>query len=172
MIKEIQLDLAISKPELGANLDLSKREIDAKLGTRIYAPKDYNLLSNKPSINGVELIGDKSVSDLSILSEGPCDFWAEQTEYVPKAGELVIYTDYATKEIDGQTVNIPAIKVGDGMAYVTDLPFVGEETRDLLADHIANTIVHITQAERDAWNEKVRCYENGETLVFTTEASN
>lgn len=30
--------------------------------------KDYNLMSNKPLINGVELIGDKSFQDLGLSS--------------------------------------------------------------------------------------------------------
>ena len=171
MIKEIQLDLAISKPDFCAKMDLSKRGIDLDIGQRIYTNKDYNLLTNKPSINGVELVGDKSVSDLFILSEGTTAEWGTQLDYIPKAGQIIIYTDYATKEVDGETVNIPGIKIGDGMAYVLDLPFVGDDIRDLLMDHISNTIVHITQAERNAWNEKVRCYEIGENLVFTSEPS-
>ena len=31
-------------------------------------PTDYNVLDNKPSINGVELIGDRSLAELGIPS--------------------------------------------------------------------------------------------------------
>lgn len=43
---------------------------------------DYNLLSNKPKINGVELVGDKSWGDLGleldeITSEDLSDMWGD-----------------------------------------------------------------------------------------------
>ena len=53
---------------------------------------------------------------------------------------------------------VPGIKIGDGSAYVVDLPFV-----------------NITSEQVNFWNNKVNCYleteltdeGNNETLVFT-----
>ena len=63
--------------------------------------------------------------------------------------------------------NIPGIKVGDGNAYLIDMPF----TDCLYKQHIEDTVSHITAAERTAWNNKVRCYMDTldeERLIFTT----
>lgn len=128
---------------------------------------NYERLTNKPSINGIELFGDKTADELGLaykIKYDTVEGWANNTSYIPSEGELIVYTNYSTK--DG--VNIPAIKVGDGLAYAVDLPFVGDETRDLYLAHINDTAAHITQDEREFWNNKVRCYINYDTIVFTT----
>ena len=51
---------------------------------------------------------------------------------------IYVYTDHSV--VDGQ--NVPAIKIGDGNAYVIDLPFI-------------MTGVTITQSDIDNWNSKV-----------------
>lgn len=87
--------------------------------------------------------------------------WNEQGMLVSKANTLYIYTDYQV--IDGDT--IAGIKVGDGNAYLIDLPF----TDKALMSHIADNTRHITNSEREFWNNKVRCYYAGtDQLIFTT----
>ena len=46
-------------------------------------------------------------------------------------------------------VNIPAIKIGSGNAYVQDLMFLNQDLSDALYDHIQNTVMHVSQAEKD-----------------------
>ena len=51
--------------------------------------------------------------------------WAQNPHFMSVKDVLYIYTDYR-EETDpeaGQITLIPAIKIGDGMAYVVDLPF-------------------------------------------------
>ena len=85
--------------------------------------------------------------------------WNSNLEFVPKKGEIVIYTDYGRKMVDGVEYLVPAIKIGDGLAYLVDLPFVGESDRDAImktiTDHINNNVVHITAQERARWNNKL-----------------
>lgn len=89
--------------------------------------------------------------------------WNSQPELVSARGYVYIYCDYRQ---DGQGRNIASIKVGDGLAYLIDLPF----TDELLYDHIYDQVRHITQEEREFWNNKVSCFLSGEdNLVFTTE---
>ena len=95
---------------------------------------------------------------------------------IPKAGEIIIYSDYQTATIDGHTVYIPGMKIGSGNGYVQDLAFVtsggggGGADEQLLLDHIADTIAHCTQAEKDYWNNKLNVTDTqeviGESLVF------
>lgn len=88
--------------------------------------------------------------------------WSAQTSLVSKKDTLYVYTDHQT---DAQGNKVAGIKAGDGLAYVVDLPF----TDAILTEHIADNVRHITQTERDFWNNKVRCYYAGtEQLIFTT----
>ena len=105
--------------------------------------------------------------------------WQRNLTFIPLAGEIIIYTDYSTREENGQTITIPNFKVGDGTTFAVDLPFVNDELRDQLTAHTMNQSIHVTNAEREFWNNKVRCYieseedEDGyivenENIVFTT----
>ena len=91
--------------------------------------------------------------------------WNSQPQLISKRGYIYIYSDYKQNE---QEQNIPGFKVGDGSAYLIDMPF----TDDLIQKHLSNNIIHITQEEREFWNNKVRCYIdplNEHNLIFTTE---
>ena len=60
---------------------------------------------------------------------------------------IYVYTDHQTD--DGK--NIPGIKIGDGLAYVVDLPFVDT----IYMKHITDTDIHITAEERTKWNKAI-----------------
>ena len=133
---------------------------------------DYNGAIHKPQINGVELAGDKSASELYLVSENTTAGWNSNPQYLPKQGEICIYTDHTVIVDDrGETVAYPDIKIGDGNSYLIDMPFVSAGTRYALLSalyaHESNTIVHITQEERVFWNNKLNNEVSGETLVFT-----
>ena len=90
--------------------------------------------------------------------------WNERTTFIPNKGDIIIYLD--KRNVNG--VNIPGIKIGDGLAYGIDLPFVGDDIAADLLSHINNTTVHITAAERIKWNNKINCENEvtNETLVL------
>lgn len=105
--------------------------------------------------------------------------WNNARGFIPLAGEIIIYTDYSSyeKEVDGRvkTILVPNIKIGDGMAYVQDLPFANEKLRDTLMEHITNMDIHATLGEKNFWNNKINiddAYEQvhaelvNETLVI------
>lgn len=165
------IDVQMCRPEI-SDVNLCRPGVKVASLKEIIGSQNYEKLFNKPSINGVTIIGDMSSMDLEIpsLKIDTTANWETRTDYVPPEGEIVVYSDKFLGS-DGSTL-IPAIKIGDGMAYVVDLPFLSDETRDLLADHINNTIVHVTQEDKDAWNEKVTCdateLPSGEyNLIFT-----
>lgn len=89
--------------------------------------------------------------------------WNNARGFIPMAGEVIIYDDYQKKtwqveeygEIVTKTENIPGIKIGDGQAYVQDLPFVDKDLRERLMNHINNIDIHTTLAEKLFWNNKV-----------------
>ena len=100
--------------------------------------------------------------------------WNNARGFIPLAGEVIIYNDYKTiqKEIDGElrNVNIPGIKIGDGQAYVQDLPFIDEELRDTIMEHINTQDIHVSLQEKLFWNNKINVNDNAElidgSLVF------
>lgn len=89
--------------------------------------------------------------------------WNAQTSLVSELKSIYIYSDY--KLVNGEY--IPGIKIGDGDAYVVDLPFIDAD----LTQHIADAAIHVSAADRLNWNNKVRCIideTDTELLIFTT----
>lgn len=90
-------------------------------------------------------------------------------DYRPLEGMLVVYTDY--KQIDdgqGNITYVPGIKVGDGNAYLIDKPFITESLDKELTEHINDMVKHITQEEREFWNNKLNYVEPEDDLLEFT----
>lgn len=156
------------------NIDLETNDtFDITLeGAGSGGTSNYEDLYNKPQINSVELIGNKSFEDLGLdewlellhygkVYEDTKANWASRPTEVSEAGAIYIYSD---QYIDGNQ-KIPAIKIGDGLAYIVDLPFIDKK----YSEHIANATIHISADERRKWNKKVDCYIDGNKLIFTRE---
>ena len=96
--------------------------------------------------------------------------WNSRVGYVPPAGALMIYSDYKTIEKDGEIINVPGIKIGNGNAYVQDLAFVDEYVQKQIADHIYDNLVHTNPTEKSFWNNKLNVNDlrevEEETLIF------
>jgi len=87
--------------------------------------------------------------------------WDAQPDLMSKEGYVYIYSDWGTSP-DGRKV--AGFKVGDGETLLKDIIF----TDQMYNDHIHDIICHITQEERENWNNKVTCFyvKNLEKLVF------
>ena len=82
------------------------------------------------------------------------DQWNADPTIVSTINTIYVYSDFDTK--DG--VNIPAAKIGDGLAYVIDLPFINSSG--------------VTPEDIERWNNKVSAYidaYNNEILVLSTD---
>lgn len=117
------------------------------------------------------------------LKRDTTEHWNNARGFIPLPGEVIVYEDYETKtytteeygETVTKTVLIPNIKIGTGNAYVQDLAFVDEKTREILINHIQNTDIHTTLQEKLFWNNKVNIDDayaqihqelEDETLIF------
>ena len=95
--------------------------------------------------------------------------WHQDSSLIGQLNTFYIYTDRNTKvdEETGRIINVPGIKVGDGSSYLIDLPFVD----DLFYSHINNLDIHVTLAEKQFWNNKIRIQdseiEDAQNLIFT-----
>jgi hypothetical protein len=99
--------------------------------------------------------------------------WDAHSSYIAPEGTICIYTDHGTyTDKNENTITVPGIKISDGLAYVVDLPFIGDDVanaiRNELNEHINDNIRHITNAERIFWNNKLNCNDTvtGEVLVL------
>lgn len=109
--------------------------------------------------------GTTPVVDLPFLSDAninkgieyhTAEYWNSQLDYIPTQGQIIIYSDNNS------------IKIGDGTTYLVDLPFITDLISQQL-QHIANTDIHISTAERLFWNNKLNLEDaiEDETLQFT-----
>ena len=78
--------------------------------------------------------------------------WNQQPELLTSSGILYVYSDYAHDELGNP---IPGVKIGDASGTPLILkPFVGDNILEGLEEHINNTSIHVTQAEKNFWNSK------------------
>ena len=134
---------------------------------------DYNKLKNKPSINSVVLQGALTAEDLG-LGQVYYDTkanWDAQRFLIAERRVVYIYSDYDYVEDEaGNRIAVAGVKIGDGTTYLIDLPFVGDATTKLIVEHLADSTVHITAAEREFWNNKISAFfrdENPENLILS-----
>lgn len=124
-------------------------------------------LSNRDVYARIEAINEALQGKASIHSK-TSEEWHQQTGVLSQKNNFYIYTDRYKKEDDqGNIIEIPGIKVGDGKSYIIDLPFVDE----IFDDHIHNMDIHVTLAEKQFWNNKVRTQDSEideQNLIFTT----
>lgn len=114
-------------------------------------------------------VGYESHSCSGVVEHGTKEYWDSRLGYIPAEGTIIVYDNYKTIIKDGETVLVPAIKVGTGNGYVQDLAFVGEaEARDIEM-HIADTAMHVTDEEREYWNNKISVDDYHEVVEETLE---
>ena len=124
---------------------------------------DYNELENKPIINSVVLEGSLTAKDLGLgrVFYDTKANWNAQPMLVAEQAAVYIYSDYMTIEDQaGNQTLVAGIKIGDGTSYLIDIPFITDAATYLIVSHISNAGIHVTQAEKEFWNNKVSAYIN------------
>lgn len=139
----------------------------ANLRISLNSGNNLRLNLSEPATEQIRVINPASNIFSGKISINTTEGWIAKRNYIPKLGEIAIFSDRHV--VDG--VNYPGIKIGDGLAYVVDLPFFGDDETariiDILNDHIENTEVHITNEERSFWNAKLNCEIDDENLILT-----
>lgn len=119
---------------------------------------NYERLKNLPQINGVTLIENKTPADLHIVSENTSAGWDEDRLYIPKSGEICVFSDTGK------------IKIGDGVVPVVDLPYIAQSDYDAVMDelheHTQNYQIHVSSEDRERWNNKLNYEIVGGELIF------
>ena len=105
---------------------------------------------------------EKKLDEFGVQT-GDSDYW-DHSHIIPDEGQIIVYLDYRSKEVDGRTVYIPGVKIGTGNAYVQDLAFIDEGVAADLMAHITDSEVHVTQFERNKWNNKLNVDDASEVV--------
>lgn len=103
--------------------------------------------------------------------------WEAEGNPVTVKNKIYVYTDgFTYDEVDPETgeiikVYVPKLKIGDGNAYLNDMRFVGDDVMYYLLKHIEDATRHITQQERERWNNKLNYELNpeDEVLIFNRD---
>lgn len=147
---------------LGENNDLgvalgNEQDIDVTLGD---SDVDISLVDDDALSLDISNGGDLNVLFESYTASGKefvhidtTERWNAQRFLIAEKGIIYVYSDYVV--LHG--INVPAVKIGDGTSYLIDLPFV-MGNNDVLNDHVHNNTIHITEDERQFWNNKVTCF--------------
>lgn len=122
--------------------------------------------------NGVSIVDNNGVANITTIPGNAKILIATQSEWdsrqtlIAEANTIYVYSDHDT--VEGK--NIPAIKIGDGTSYLIDMAFVADHVSEML-EHINNEIIHVTEEEKEFWNNKARCDESqvvsNKRLIFT-----
>lgn len=100
--------------------------------------------------------------------------WNQKKDFIPMRGEIIIYTDYGHMDDGfGNIINVPGIKIGDGNAYLIDMPFVGDDVRysvlQELRQHVNDWSIHVSQYDREFWDNKLNYTTSEETLILNRD---
>ena len=69
---------------------ISKRNFVIDLSERVYTNKTYLRLTDKPSINGVELVGNKTAEELNLLPNNQSKYEPVHLESADRADFLLV----------------------------------------------------------------------------------
>ena len=135
------------------------------MGNNTYIEADLNISAPKTVEAYIATKPKKLTAEVQFSSGGGTNNllvgttaeWNSQTHLIARKNIVYVYSDH---EHDSLGNPIAAFKVGDGLTYLIDLPF----NDDLWMEHINDTTVHITDAEREFWNNKVTAYLNAQDL--------
>lgn len=159
--------------EESEDINLAIKTLEEKFGidfSEIYllnSGEDYNSLTNKPSINQITLEGALTAEDLGLgrVYYDTTFNWSLQKQLVTEKSAIYIYSDYQkVYDKKGNLVDVAGIKIGDGSSFLVDMPFITDSMTSLIANHLADTSVHVTLAEKNFWNNKVSSYLDGTDL--------
>ena len=128
---------------------------------------DYSTLKNKPQINSITLEGNLTAEQLGLgkIYYDTKQGWDTQTYLIAERAAVYVYSDYEVIYDDQMNPTfIAGLKIGDGTSYLIDLPFVTDKMASILLNHIGDSSVHLTDAEREFWNNKITCYFDGGDL--------
>lgn len=181
-IININAEIQEVSQSLQASLSSNQHKINAQIASGIiYAISPTAKVEQLPNGNYLITITDKNGTTTAEVENAnefirikTTEEWNSNISLISQKGIIYVYSDYIVEENEeGKIINNPGIKIGDGLAYIVDLPFINGYIEKELLKHINDSNIHVTLNEKNFWNNKVRCYMSTEindeqNLIFTT----
>lgn len=84
----------------------------------------------------------KYLKDVSKIRVHTTDEWYSMGNFIPEAGEIIVFSDYQTQTIGDVTVNIPSMKIGNGQDDIKNLAFmtVDVSSRAQVAERLEHSL--------------------------------
>ena len=162
------------KMDTEAHWNLARNFIPLAGEPIVYAADDTHERPRVKVGDGVTYVADlpfitAESENNAYIKTGTTAEWNSQPQFIPDDGMIIVYTDKRQTTKDGQIINIPKIKIGDGNAHCVDLPFIDDDLFNIIHNHINDSTIHVTQGEKDFWNNKVTTIDNliEENLILT-----
>lgn len=99
--------------------------------------------------------------------------WDSDITFLSEKNVLYIYSNFKIFSKNGQEeIYLPGLKIGDGKSYLIDLPFLNDFDNNIekvLLDHISNNSIHISDQQRNFWNNKLNYELQNETLILNRQ---
>ena len=117
-------------------------------------------ISNRDVAERIAYLNQELDKKATILMKTSAE-WDSDLSLISQKNTIYIYSD-REQRTDGQgnIINIPGIKVGDGLAYLVDLPFIDQ----LFYRHIYNSDIHVTLGQKAFWNNKLNVDDDQEVI--------
>lgn len=149
-------DIFSNGPE---NVPINFHSCDDISITPVNESGELDIFVQEPGVVSINLGG--SQGNCKVLYDTMAH-WDAKPNLIGKAGYIYIYSDWGTAP-DGR--KIAGFKVGDGETLLSDIIFSDQ----MYADHINDMIRHVTQEERNSWNNKVTCtyVQELERIIFS-----
>lgn len=129
---------------------INRLEINGKLqGTDIVDSGALQTLRNASGSSHLPATIDRTAIHYDTTDE-----WNSKRLLVGQKSHIYVYSDFKTVVVDGEEVQVPGIKIGDGNSYLIDLPFVSnaESQAYIKVDTTAN------------WGEKTSLTSEANTI--------
>ena len=100
------------------------------------------------------------------------EYWDSHPGIKTDAGTIYVYTNkFSYKNLEGETIFVPGLKIGDGNAYLIDKPFITDAVMYSLTQHLNDTLVHVSNTDRARWDNKLNVIDpaSSDLLEFTRD---
>ena len=142
--KDVYLNVGSRRKDVWVGLDPERKEITFALnggGGHRYAKAMYDTTEN----------------------------WNNDPLFIPEKGIVVVYSDHGTIMHDGEEITVAGIKIGDGNAYLIDLPFIGDDWVQIFDEHMNDSDIHVSLEEKAFWNNKLNVELFEESLILNRD---
>lgn len=149
---------------MNKNCDCKCQTIEVKFEDK---SQNVNLnMSDKSQNINIEMapIGNTIVDQRTEVLRGTTDYWNSQRYLISRKNVIYLYTDYikTTDPETGELMYNYGLKIGDGLAYLIDIPFVGG-----VGSSITPEMINFWNNKWSGYLDATTAGVDDENLVFT-----